>query len=127
MTVVTKLSLYQLLFTLIFALVAYIFFGKLYAVSGLLGGLICSTANLTFAGKLFLGKSKVDPKQVLRQFYRSESLKLLFTFSMFVVVYKVFDIEFFTFILAYSLTTMLNWLCLPFLNDEIVIKESTKN
>jgi ATP synthase protein I len=116
MTVVTKLSLIQLFFTLIFFVVAYFYGGKLHGTSALLGGLICTTANLFFAGKLFLAKQTADPKMILRQFYRSEALKIAYTIAMFILVLKLTNIEFLSFILAYSFAALLNWLCLPFLN-----------
>lgn len=115
MTVVSKLSLIQLIFTLILAVVAYPLLGKLHGVSVMLGGLICVIANLFFAGKLFVGKQTTDPKKMLRQFYRSEALKILFTLAMFIIVLKFASIEFLSFIVAYSLTALLNLLCLPFL------------
>ena len=115
MTVVIKLSLTQLIFTLIFSSVIFLIWGKLHGVSALLGGLICTTANLFFAGKLFFGRHTTEPKQILRQFYRSEALKIVFTLAMIILVYKLIDIEFLSFILAYSFAALLNWLCLPFL------------
>lgn len=117
MTVVTKLSLFQFLFTLIFSVVVTFFWSQSHGFSALLGGLICTVANLFFAGKLFFGRHADDPKLILRQFYRSEALKLAFTFAMFILVFKLIKIEFMPFILAYSFAALLNWLCLPFLKD----------
>ena len=117
MTVVTKLSLMQLVFALLFAALVCLVWGLPYALSALMGGMICVIANLFFAGKLFLSKRYVRPEQILQKFYRSEVLKLLFTFTMFVLVFVLMDIKFVAFILAYSFTTLLNLLCLPFLKD----------
>ncbi len=117
MTVVTKLSLIQLVFTVLFSVLTGLIWGLPYAVSALLGGMICVTANLFFAGKLFLSKRYVQPEQILQKFYRSEVLKLLFTFTMFILVFVLIEIKFVAFILAYSFTTLLNLLCLPFLRD----------
>ena len=117
MTVVTKLSLMQLVFTLLFAALVGLVWDLSYAISAFLGGIICVIANLFFAGKLFLSKRYVRPEQILQKFYRSEVLKLLFTFTMFILVFVLIDIEFAAFILAYSFTTLLNLLCLPFLKD----------
>ena len=115
MTVVSKLSLIQLIITLIFAGVVYRFWGSISGVSALIGGLICVLSNLFFAGRLFVGKQTDDPKQILRQFYRSEALKVAFVFAMFTIVLTMVNIEFMSLILAYSLAAFLNWLCLPFL------------
>ena len=117
MTVVTKLSLMQLTFTLLMTALVALIWNLSYAGSAFLGGMICVIANLFFAGKLFLSKRFVRPEQILQKFYRSEVLKLLFTFTMFVLVFVLIDIEFAAFILAYSFTTLLNLLCLPFLKD----------
>lgn len=117
MTVVSKLSLIQLVFTLIFAGVIYSFWGRIFGVSAFIGGLICVASNLFFAGRLFVGKQTNDPKRILRQFYRSEALKIAFVFAMFTMVFTLTSIEFMPFILAYAFTALLNLLCLPFLND----------
>ena len=117
MTVVTKLSLMQLVFVLLFSALVGLVWGLPYAGSAFLGGIICVIANLFFAGKLFLSKRYVRPEQILQKFYRSEVMKLLFTFTMFVLVFVLIDIKFAAFILAYSFTTLLNLLCLPFLKD----------
>ena len=117
MTVVTKLSLMQLVFTLLLTALTGLVWGLPHAASAFLGGIICVIANLFFAGKLFLSKRYVRPEQILQKFYRSEVLKLLFTFTMFVLVFVLIDIKFEAFILAYSFTTLLNLLCLPFLKD----------
>lgn len=126
MTVITKLSLVQLIFTLILSVICFYALSGLHAISALLGGLICSLGNLFFAGKLFLGKKmakqtkqmteqEVEANEILRQFYRSEALKIAFTLAMFILVFKLLNLEFLVFILAYSFAAFLNWLCLPFL------------
>lgn len=115
MTVVTKLALMQLVFTLILTMLIAVFWGWSYAYSALLGGMICALANLFFAGKLFFSKSIVNPEQILQKFYRSEALKLMFIITMFVLVFLMVEIKFLAFILAYSLASSLNLFCLPFL------------
>ena len=118
MAVVIKLSLIQFLFTLTFSAVNAFFWSDSHGWSALLGGLTCTVANLFFAGKLFQARNNHDPKLILRHFYRSESLKLAFTFAIFILVFKLIEIEFLSFILAYSFTALLNLLCLPFLNSQ---------
>lgn len=117
MTVVTKLSLMQLVFVLVFSVVCY-FWNAEYLLSAFLGGFICVLANLFFAGKLFLSKRYNHAEELLQKFYRSEVMKLVFTITMFVLVFLlVVDVNHAAFIVAYSLTTLLNLLCLPFLKD----------
>jgi len=115
MTLVTKLSLIQLAFTLILATLFTLLLSSNHGVSGLLGGLICVIANFFFAGKLFVAKQITEPKRILRQFYRSEALKILFVLVMFILVFTLIKIEFMSFIVAYSLTALLNLICLPWL------------
>lgn len=115
MTVVTKLSLIQLVFALFFACVMSVFFSSLHGISAIIGGGICVISNLFFAGKLFVGRHTTEPQKILRQFYRSEALKIAFVCAMFILVYKFVDIEFMPFIIAYALTALLNLVCLPFL------------
>lgn len=117
MTVVSKLSLIQLIFTLVLSGVIYSIWGNISGASALMGGLICVVSNLFFAGRLFVGKQKDDPEQILRQFYRSEGLKLAFVFVMFAMIFTLATIELMPFILAYAFTALLNLLCLPFLNE----------
>ena len=117
MTVVTKLSLIQLVFVLLLTTLIALVWDLFHAISAFVGGMICVGANFLFAGKLFLSKHEVLPEQILQKFYRSEMLKLVFTFTMFVLVFVLIDIEFASFILAYSFTALLNLLCLPFLKD----------
>ena len=117
MTVVTKLSLIQLLFTLVMTVVVTFFWSKSHGFSALLGGLICTSANLFFASKLFFGNQTNDPKTILRQFYRSEALKIAFTIAMFILILKLISIEFLPFILAYFFAALLNLICLPILKS----------
>jgi len=117
MTVVTKLSLIQLLFVLVLTVFTYLVWSNMHAASAFIGGMICVLANLFFAGKLFLNKRLELPEEILQKFYRSELLKLIFTITMFVLVLLLIEVEFIAFILAYSFTTLLNLLCLPILND----------
>ena len=90
-------------------------FSKFHGFSALIGGGICVTSNLFFAGRLFVGRRVSDPKEMLRHFYRSEALKFLFVVAMFVLVYKLVDIDPMSFIVAYALTALVNLICLPFL------------
>lgn len=117
MSVVTKLSLMQLVFTIIFSVLVAVLWGFPHAGSAFLGGIICVTANLFFAGKLYLSKNIEKPEYILHRFYRSEVMKLLFTFAMFTLVFVLLDVHFIAFILAYSFAALLNLLCLPFLKD----------
>jgi len=117
MTVVTKLSLMQFVFTIVLTALVGLVWGSIHAFSAFLGGIICTVANLFFAGKLFLNKRYVIPEQILKKFYRSEASKLLFIFTMFVFVLVFMDIDFLAFILAYFSTSLLNLFCLPFLKD----------
>ena len=117
MNAIAKLSFFQFLSTLIFAVVVAFFWGQSHGFSALLGGLICASANLFFSGKLFFFKNKnsQNPKKNLQYFYRSESLKIALTITMFTLVFILVKIEFLPLIVAYSLASLLNWLCLPIL------------
>lgn len=117
MTVVSKLTLIQLIFTLVFSGVNYFVWGASSATSALIGGSICVVSNLFFAGRLFVGKQQDDPQQILRHFYRSEAFKFAFVVIMFAIMFTLENIEHLPFILAYALAALLNLLCLPFLND----------
>ncbi|MGH1541413.1 MAG: ATP synthase subunit I [Arenicella sp.] len=119
MSVVFKLSLWQLLVTFLFAGFCAFFWGQQHAISALVGGAICSISNVFFAGRLFVSKKTIDaeqqPQQVMRHFYRSEALKIAFTLAMFVLVFTLTKIVFMAFIIAYLLAALANWLFLPVL------------
>ena len=117
MTVVTKLSLMQLVFTLLLTALIGLVWGFSHAFSAFLGGMICVVANLFFAGKLFLSRRNVCPDKILQNFYRSEVMKLVFTIAMFVMVFVLVKINFLIFILIYMVISLLNLFCLPFLKD----------
>lgn len=117
MGVVLKLSFLQFIVTVVFAAAMAYFKSYHYAVSALVGGSICCIANGFFAARLFVGSNVGDePKQLLRHFYRSEALKILFTLAMFVLVLKLTGVAFMPFIIAYALAALANWAFLPFLN-----------
>ena len=110
----------QFLVTAVFAAFLATFYGFWQAVSGLAGGGICCCANAFFAGRLFVHKAvnvdvALQPRQILRHFYRSEALKIAFTLAMFVLFFTVIEVSFMPFIIAYALAALANWLFLPVL------------
>ena len=119
MSVVLKLSLLQLLVTLVFAGFCGFFWTQQHAISAMVGGIICCVGNGFFAGRLFVGKKTIDaeqqPQKILRHFYRSEALKIAFTLAMFVLVFTLTKVVFMAFIIAYALAALANLLFLPVL------------
>lgn len=111
--IVVRLSCWQAIFTILFAFGMFVFVGKHEAVSALMGGFICSLANLFFAGRLFSSQSEQPPKQMLRRFYRSEALKIVFTLTMFIIAMSIAKVALLPFIVSYLLAALIvNWLFL---------------
>ena len=73
----------QLVTTLIAALLLQLAAGKVYAFSGLAGGLIAALANALFAYRIFVRYSAQQPGRLLARFYGAELLKLVLTGLLF--------------------------------------------
>lgn len=71
--------------TIIIALVL-LFFGKLYAWSGLLGGIISTAMNGYSASKVFVRYRAQEPTKILAEMYAAEISKLLLTGCLFLLV-----------------------------------------
>lgn len=112
---VFKLALLQVVVSLIVSLAVYFWLSRDAAVSALLGGLICAAANLFFAGRLFVSAPDLSAESIVRRFYRSESLKILFTLTMFFICIAIVKVPILPFIIMYLIAAvLLNWLFLLF-------------
>ena len=112
-SVVLKLALLQFLVTLVISILVWLVFNQHQAWSALLGGLIAALANLFFAGRLFVTQADLQATQILRRFYRSVSMKVLFTLTMFAICIIVIKVSILPFIITYFVAAMIvNWLFL---------------
>ena len=122
--VVLKLAAVQAFGTIIFALAMLYCFDSRQALSALLGGLIAVLANLLFALQNYLQKVKNKKsslivnsdfiaKQLLFNFYWSETLKVVFTLAMLGICIAVLKVSMLPFIIAYAFAALIiNWLYL---------------
>lgn len=112
-SVVLKLALLQFLVTLFVSVLVLFFFNQHEAWSALFGGLIAAVANLFFAGRLFVTQPDLQATQILRRFYRSVSMKALFTLTMFAICIIAIKVSILPFIIAYFVAAVLvNWIFL---------------
>ena len=73
----------QLAMTLIAALFLQLVAGKVFAYSGLAGGMIATLANALFAFRIFVRYTAQEPGKLLARFYGAEILKLVLTGLLF--------------------------------------------
>ena len=112
-SVVLKLAVLQLLTTLLLSCLVWLVFSQHEAQSAMLGGSIAAIANLFFAGRLFVTQVDLPAKQILQRFYRSVSMKVLFTLTMFAICIIAIMVSILPFIIAYFVAAMIiNWLFL---------------
>ena len=104
---VVKLAALQFLATVAFSLTLYYCFDSREALSALFGGGTAAVANLFFAGRLFVTRDDLPADDILRRFYRSESLKILFTLAMFAILIIVIKVSILPFIIAYLIAAVI--------------------
>jgi ATP synthase protein I len=109
-SVVFKLALLQFLVTLLVSVSVLLVYNQHQALSALYGGLIAAIANLFFAGRLFVTQADLQATQILRRFYRSVSMKALFTLTMFAICIIAIKVSILPFIIAYfAAAVIVNW------------------
>ena len=112
-SVVLKLALLQFLVTLFVSVLVLLVYNQNQALSALCGGSIAAIANLFFAGRLLVTQADLQATQILRRFYRSVSMKVLFTLAMFAICIIAIKVAILPFIITYFVAAMVvNWLFL---------------
>lgn len=118
--VTRKITLVQLLVTLVIASVAFVF-GNLHAAySSVVGGGISTLATLYFASKVFSVRIGSPAAQVARAFYVGEVVKILLTIVLLSAALLWFEASPLPLLLAYMAALMAYWLALPFTFDASV-------
>lgn len=117
-TVLLGLLVWQLVATILGALISYFWFGQFTAVSFLLGGFACVFANLfAFASFLLKRNTNADEpsnaKLMVFRFYMRETMKIVFTLLIFAICILLLKVDILAFIIAYLISAVLiNWLYL---------------
>jgi len=112
-SLVFKLVLWQVLATVVLSVSLYFLFDQRTALSAFFGGLVCAIANLFFVGRLYFAREEVTAQSMVYRFYRSESMKVIFTLAMFVLFIVIAKVAILPFVIAYLIAAVLvNWLFL---------------
>jgi len=92
------------------ALCAFGFAGRVAAVSALAGGAIATAGSLVMAGLVFGGSG--GAQQALNRFYLGEVLKLAVVVALFVVVLKVMRVAPLAMFAGFAATFLVYWIAL---------------
>jgi ATP synthase protein I len=109
-----KLVLYQLLFAMLVFILSYFLWGKIVAISILLGAVVAIIPHLIFTF-LYFKKSPIGkPQLVVRKFYIGEIVKVLLTIILFVLTFLWQGLMALPFFLAFSVFLLTQWFLLFF-------------
>lgn len=122
-----RLLAYQLVVTILLAMVAIVISGKRDAGSVVLGGLVCIVPNAYFAKKLFQHQGARAAKQIVKNFYKGEAMKLFLTVALFALVFKFFSINPLLFFVAYMVVQLIFWFAPLIVNNKQYRPESDGN
>ena len=99
---------------LVAALVAAGFFafgGWKYAISPLIGSGIALLPNLFFAYKVYMARG-LDAQSMVNAFYTGETVKLVLTATLFIIVLKTYSVDFLTLLAGYVSVLSVFWFAL---------------
>lgn len=110
---VGKVLLIQAGMLMVVPAIMLVFFGLLEARSALLGGLIGFVPNLYFAYRISAARGK-SAKQIVRSLYAGESVKIMITAGLFVIVFQIPNILFLPLFLGFLSVLLVFWFALLF-------------
>ena len=105
-------SLIAIVLTLFFTLLS----GKYSGISAIYGGLICVLPGMVFAFLAFRYAGASQNKLVVRSFNKGSNLKFIFTIVLFVVVYKLPNLQPLPLLVSYIVTLMAQWPIIIFIS-----------
>lgn len=107
---VAKILSYQLLITLVVSL-GFAVGGWQKAFSSALGGLAAFIPNLYFALRIS-GFEEQDARKILKSFYVGETVKLLLTAALFIVIFQIPNINILPLLAGYVSALSVFWFAL---------------
>lgn len=113
-----QFQLLQIVFTLILALSALVFFGKQTAASVILGGFVAIVPALVFTRKFFHHQGARAAKQIVKAFYLAEGIKLILSVILFALVFIFIKVQAFAFFLTYIVVILTHWLSPLFIMNQ---------
>jgi ATP synthase protein I len=110
LSTVAKILCYQVLIIAVVSL-AFVVGGWQKALSAALGGLAAFVPNLYFALRVS-GAAGQEAKKVLRSFYVGESVKLLLTVGLFIIIFQIPRVEILPLMAGYIAALSIFWFAL---------------
>lgn len=95
-----------------------VFFGWAEARSGFLGGLTGFIPNAYFALRIVATKGKTA-REIVHAFYSGESIKIMITAGLFIVVFQIPDIVYMPLFAGFMAVILVFWFALLFSRTEI--------
>ncbi|WKJ90645.1 ATP synthase subunit I [Methylomonas montana] len=86
------------------------------AVSPMLGGVVALLPNLYFAYKVYLAKDS-GAQGIVNAFYAGETVKLILTVALFVIVLQIPSVDFLTLLVGYIAVLSVFWFALFWWRD----------
>lgn len=109
---VKRVLLMQLLAIALIGGFTLAFFGWLAARSALLGGLIAFLPNVYFAAKFGFSDKTRTAKDIVRSFYIGESIKIIITAGLFILIFQLPNILFVPLFAGFVSVLMVFWCAL---------------
>ncbi len=109
---VKRVLLMQLLAIAVIGGFALAFFGWPAARSALFGGLIAFLPNLYFAAKFGFSDKTRTAKEIVRSFYIGESIKIIITAGLFILIFQLPNILFLPLFAGFISVLMVFWCAL---------------
>lgn len=104
-----RLVAWQIGVTVVCAVAAILLISIKAGLSALLGGLVSAVPNAYFARKLFKHQGAQAAKQIVNSFYKGEALKIILSITLFVLVFKYFNIVPLVFFIVYIIAQAVFW------------------
>ena len=111
-----KVLFYQSLIVIILTFLFGVFYGKYSGISAFYGGFICLISGIVFALLAFKYAGASQNHLVVRSFNKGSRLKFVFTIVMFVMVYKLSNLQPLPLLISYVITLMVQWPIIIFLS-----------
>ncbi|WP_411725551.1 ATP synthase subunit I [Methyloglobulus sp.] len=109
-TTVAKILGYQVLIIMVVSF-GFVVGGWQKALSSTLGGLAAFIPNLYFALRVS-GSAEQEARKILRSFYVGESVKLLLTVALFILIFQIPSIEILPLLAGYIAALSVFWFAL---------------
>jgi ATP synthase protein I len=106
---VRRLLALQLTLSVLISAAVLVAYGVDSAISALLGGLVAFIPSALFAKKFFRRQGARAARQIVKNFYIGEFLKIISSILLFTLVFVVYEVVPLAFFLTYIAVVMTHW------------------